>query len=112
MIWLSDRYGLHGDDGNEGDPQFDVYETFFTQEALNRFRLSPAEYDIVKANEDKAKKKKDEDQSKEEKDKSQSTSPASPKDREAKREDGNQLPKLEPITVDLNKMEDRMVRLT
>ncbi|MEY2608123.1 MAG: tricorn protease [Verrucomicrobiota bacterium] len=112
MIWLSDRYGLHGDDGNGGDPQFDVYETFFTQEALNRFRLSPAEYDIVKANEDKAKKKKDEDQSKEEKDKSQSTPPASPKDAEAKREDGNQLPKLEPITIDLNKIEDRIVRLT
>ena len=50
MIWLSDRYGLHGDDGNQGDPQLDVYETFFTQEALNRFRLSPAEYEMLKAN--------------------------------------------------------------
>ncbi|HEY0793959.1 MAG TPA: hypothetical protein VGD78_23050, partial [Chthoniobacterales bacterium] len=53
MIWLSDRYGLHGDDGNQGDPQLDVYQTFFSQKALNRFRLSPAEYEIVKANEDR-----------------------------------------------------------
>lgn len=100
MIWLSDRYGLHGDDGNEGDPQFDVYETFFTQEALNRFRLSPAEYEILKTNEDKAKKKKDEDKSKE------------AKGAEAIEEDENQPPKLEPITIDLNRIEDRTARLT
>ena len=100
MIWLSDRYGLHGDDGNEGDPQLDIYEAFFTQEALNRFHLSPAEYDIVKANQDRAKEKKDEDRTKVE------------KEREAKKEDENQAPKLESITVDLNRIEDRIVRLT
>jgi tricorn protease len=100
LIWLSDHYGLHGDDGNEGDPQFDVYETFFTQEALNRFRLSPPEYEILKANEDKANKKKEEAKSKEE------------KDAEAKRQEENQPPKLEPLTVDLHGNEDRTVRLT
>ena len=112
MIWLSDRYGLHGDDGNEGNPQFDVYETFFTQDALNRFRLSPAEYEILKANEDKAKKKKEEVKSKEEKENSQSTAQASPKETEASKEDENQPPKSEPITIDLNRIEDRTVRLT
>jgi tricorn protease len=112
MIWLSDRYGLHGDDGNEGDPQLDVYETFFTQDAINRFRLSPAEYEILKANEDRAKKKKEEDRNKEEKDKNQSSPKASPKSADTNQEDENQPPKLEPITVDLKGVEDRSVRLT
>ena len=110
MIWLSDRYGLHGDDGNEGDPQLDVYETFFTQEALKRFRLSPAEYEILKANEEKAKKKKEEEKSKEEKEKNQSSPEDSPKG--TKETDDNQPPKLEPVTVDLTGIEDRTVRLT
>ena len=100
MIWLSERYGLHGDDGNEGDPQYDVYETFFTQEALNRFRLSPAEYEILKANEAKAKKKKDEGKQQE------------VRETEAKEEDENQPATVEPITIDLNRIEDRTVRLT
>jgi tricorn protease len=112
MIWLSDRYGLHGDDGNEGNPQLDVYETFFTQDAINRFRLSPAEYEILKANEDRAKKKKEEEKNKEEKDKNQSSPKASPKNADANQEDENQPPKLEPITVDLKGIEDRSVRLT
>ena len=112
MIWLSDRYGLHGDDGNEGDPQFDVYETFFTQDALNRFRLSPAEYEILKANEDKAKKKREEEKSKEEKEKNQATAQASAKETETGKEDENQPPKLEPVKIDLNRIEDRTVRLT
>jgi tricorn protease len=112
MIWLSDRYGLHGDDGNEGDPQFDAYETFFTQETLNRFNLSPAEYEILKANEDKAKKKKEEEKSKEEKEKDQPTVQASPKETAASKEDENQPPKPEPIAIDLNRIEDRTARLT
>src|SRR5260370_25693782 len=112
MIWLSDRYGLHGDDGNEGDPQYDVYETFFTQDALNRFRLSPAEYEILKANEDKAKKKKEEEKSTEGKQKNPANAQASAKETETGKEDENQPPKLEPIKIDLNRIEDRTVRLT
>lgn len=100
MIWLSEKYGLHGDDGNEGDPQYDVYETFFTQEALNRFRLSPTDYEILKANEEKAEKKKDEDKNK------GATETAS------KEGDENQSPKINPVRIDLNRIENRTVRLT
>jgi hypothetical protein len=98
MIWLSDRYGSHGDDGNEGDPEYDVYETFFTKEALTRFRLSPAEYEVLKANEDKAKKKTEEDKSGETKGSVTSD------------QTGNQPPK--PVAMDLNRIEDRTARLT
>src|SRR5260221_7734799 len=111
MIWLSDRYGLHGDDGNEGDPQFDDYDTYLTQVALNGFRLSRAEYEILKANEDKAKKKKEEEKSKEEKEKNPENAQASAKETETGKEDENQPPKLEPIKIDLNRIEDRTVRL-
>jgi tricorn protease len=100
MIWFSEKYGLHGDDGNEGDPQYDVYESFFTQEAFNRFRLSQTEYEILKAAEEKAQKKKDEDKNK------GATKVASTP------EDENQPAKISPVTLDLNKIEYRTVRLT
>jgi tricorn protease len=100
MIWLSEKYGLHGDDGNEGDPQYDVYETFFTQEALNRFRLSPTEYEILKATEEKAQKKKDEDKNK------GITKEA------AQEKDENQTAKVSSVMIDLNGIESRTVRLT
>jgi tricorn protease len=100
MIWLSEKYGLHGDDGNEGDPQYDVYETFFTQEALNRFRLSATEYEILKANEEKAEKNKHED-------KNEGITETGVKER-----DENQSPKISPVTIDLNRIESRTVRLT
>jgi tricorn protease len=108
MIWLSNRYGLHGDDANFGDPQLDVFETFFTRDALIRFRLSPAEYEILKANEDQAKKKKEEEKNRDEKEKNQASPQPSPKGKE----DEDQPPKIEPITVDLNDIEDRTARLT
>jgi tricorn protease len=100
MIWLSEKYGLHGDDGNEGDPEYDVYETFFTQEALNRFRLSQTEYEILKAAEEKAQKKKDE-----EKNKGVTTAGTT-------EQDENQTAKISSLTIDLNKTENRTVRLT
>ena len=99
MIWLSEKYGLHGDDGNEGDPQYDVYETFFSQEALNRFRLSPTEYEILKANEQKA-KPKDEDKNK------------GGTGTETKEEDKNRPTKTSPVAIDLSGIEHRTVRLT
>ncbi|MBV9491322.1 MAG: PD40 domain-containing protein, partial [Verrucomicrobia bacterium] len=63
MIWLTDRYGLHGD-GAGRLPQVDVYEMFFTRDAFDRFRLSPAEFAVLKEKEDEAKKAKDKDKDK------------------------------------------------
>src|SRR5258708_30638817 len=96
--------------GNQVDQQPDIYKTCITQEELKRFRLSPAEYEIMKANEEKAKKKKDEEKSKDEREKNQSSPEASPKG--TKETDDNQPPKLEPVTVDVNGIEDRTIRLT
>ncbi len=58
MIWLSDKFGLHGDGGSAKSQQ-DIYEMFFTQEAYDRSKLSKAEYDILTESEAEEKKKKE-----------------------------------------------------
>src|SRR5215469_2783959 len=93
MIWWSDKYGLHGDGFPEKSQQ-DVYEMFFTQEAFDRSRLSKAEYDILKEAADEEKKKKE----------------AAEKNEENK-ETETKTPK-NPISLDLNNIEDRVTRLT
>ena len=59
MIWLSDRMGLHGNGGGSATQQ-DIFAMFFTQEAFDRFHLSPAEYALLKKQEDADQKAKDE----------------------------------------------------
>ncbi|MBV8587850.1 MAG: PD40 domain-containing protein, partial [Verrucomicrobia bacterium] len=58
MIWSTDEFGLRGT-GDGGESQVDLIEGFFTQQALDRYELSPAEFAIVKAREDEEKKKKE-----------------------------------------------------
>jgi tricorn protease len=99
MIWFTDRYGLHGD-AYGGATQRDVLEMFFTQEAYDRFNLSPAEYDILKAKEDEEKKKKEGTKEKAEGAKDQSSPTPEP------------TPKIEPVVIDLKDIEDRTARLT
>jgi tricorn protease len=94
MIWWSDKYGLHGN-GYSGNTQQDIYEMFFTQEAYDRSKLSKAEYDILTDSEAEQKKKKDAE-----------------KKEENKEADTNAPKKVEPITIDLNNIEDRIDRLT
>ena len=100
MIWANEKFGLHGD-GNGGRAQEDVFEMFFTQEAFDRFKLSPAEYDALKAREDEEKKKKETEKTKESKDQ-----PSPP---EQKKEEP---PAVEPVKIDLKDIEDRTARLT
>jgi tricorn protease len=99
MIWLSDRYGLHGY-GDSPRTQLDVYQMFFTQEAFDRSKLSQAEYDILKEREDDDKKKKDEEKKNAEK------AAPSPADK------GEKIEPAAPIAIDLNNIEDRTARLT
>ncbi len=96
MIWFSNRDGLHGDDGNGGNPQSDVYAMFFTQKAFDRFKLSKAEYDLVKKAEDDEKKRKDKDKT--------------PADKAADEDPLKKKP--EPVEFDPRNLEDRTARLT
>ena len=57
MMWFSNRDGLRAV-AQSGGAQYDVYAMFFTRKAWDRFRLSKAEYDLVKEAEEKAAKAK------------------------------------------------------
>jgi len=96
MYWATTRDGLVNTDG--GPASYDVYGLFFTREAYDRFRLSKADFALLKEMEDKAK----EDKAKEEKDK-----PKDPKAAEAKKDE----PKKE-ITIEFDGLDQRKARFT
>ena len=134
MIWENDKFGLHGTGADAGD-QMDVFEMFFTQEAFDRFKLSPAEYEALKAQEEEQKKKKEGEKSKEAKEQG-SPSPQPSKDSSVSANSSPQAgspspsaspslqagkpspspkegsEKVEPIKIDLTNIEDRQARLT
>ena len=95
MIWWSDKYGLHGDGGRRTSQQ-DIYEMFFTQEAYDRSKLSKAEYDILTESEGEEKKKKE----------------AAKKRKKQRSRERTRQKRSNPITIDLNNIEDRIDRLT
>ncbi|MEG9434309.1 S41 family peptidase [Terriglobus sp. ADX1] len=86
MTWISDKYGLHGS-GYDSDFNGDILETFFSQTAADRFRLSKSEYAVAKElDKDRPKTKPDTGEPK-----------------------GKPLP---TVSFDLNNLHDREVRLT
>src|SRR5258708_23001154 len=136
MTWEKEKYGHHGD-GSGGSGQLDVFEMFFTQEAFDRFKLSPAEYEAVKTREEEEKKKKEGEKSKETKEQaspspqpssspqasalaqaspSAQTSPiaqasASPHS-SASPQSKEEAAKVEPVKIDLANIEYQTARLT
>ena len=58
MFWFTDR---HGERQQSGWPsKYDVYASFLTQDAWDRFHLSEAEYELLKEKEEDDKKDEDE----------------------------------------------------
>jgi C-terminal processing protease CtpA/Prc len=91
VFWLTDR---HGERQQSGWPSMlDVYATFLTREAWDRYRLSEAELEQLKAKEKDEKKDDDED----------------PKADE-KKSDEIELP--DPVSFQLDGLRDRTVRMT
>lgn len=100
ILWYTDRDGLHATGSSNIHPS-DVYAMFLTQKAFDRFNLSKAEYEIVKKQEDDAKKAKEKDKK-----------PDDKKVDEKKADDKKDEEKKEPVEVDLKNLEDRFARLT
>ncbi|MGA1434482.1 MAG: S41 family peptidase, partial [Candidatus Kapaibacteriota bacterium] len=97
FIYSSDKAGFrsHGSWGAESD----VYGTFFTQEAFDRFKLSKDEFELLKMRE------KDEELSFDEQRKKDSL--------EKERKKGNVTIDIsEPITIDFDRLEERTIRFT
>jgi Tol biopolymer transport system component/C-terminal processing protease CtpA/Prc len=97
MLTYSSRDGMKNHASWGG--QVDAYATFFTQEALDRFKLSKEEFELLKEVEDEKKK----DEEKKEADKAKAG-------KEGK--GGDQAEQPEPVKIDLEHIEDRRVRLT
>jgi Tol biopolymer transport system component/C-terminal processing protease CtpA/Prc len=89
MVWRSDR---HGSRKQAGWPaQYDVYGSFFTREAWDRFRMTEAEFE---QHEKKEKETDDEGGAAD----------------DEHGDDGIKLP--DPVDLDLDRLEDRTVRLS
>ncbi len=103
MLWYSDRMGLHG---TGGAAQLDLFAMFFTQEAFDRFNLEKSEFALLKKQEEDKDDKKDGD-SKDDEKKDKVGDKKKGKDDD---EDTIKLP--EPVKVEREGLEDRVVRLT
>lgn len=92
VMWFSDRNGMrsHGSWGSQSD----AYAMFLTEEAYEKFKLTKAEFALLKESkeDEKKKEKSGEDESKKDKDK---------KDEE-----------VQPLKFDLDGAKNRVVRLT
>ena len=98
ILFESERYGMrsHASWGS----QMDVFLAFLTQDAYDRFRLSPEDYALLKELE-KKNKDRDKDKDKSEKDKDKSG------DKSEEKSDSAKL-----LEIEFDGLEDRIVRLT
>ncbi|MGK0184518.1 MAG: tricorn protease [Verrucomicrobiales bacterium] len=100
LVWMSNRNGMrsHGSWGS----QEDVYGTFLTQDAYDRFNLSKEEYALLKELKKEEKKKDKEDKPDDEK-----------KDGDKEEDDNEKVVEpVEPVAIEWAGLEDRTVRLT
>jgi len=96
LFWQTDRQGLRSQSNNGRET--DVYAAYLTRAAWDRYKLDEAAYDQLTA------KEKDGD-----KDKAKGS--AAVKDKSAKAD--KEAPKLaEPVTMDFERIEDRIARLS
>jgi tricorn protease len=92
MVWRSDR---HGSRQQAGWPaQYDVYGAFFTREAWDRFRMTEAEFE---QHEDKEADTEDDDNG---------------DGAAAEGDDRNGMVLPDPVELDLDRLDDRTVRLS
>jgi tricorn protease len=100
VLWYSDRMGLHG---TGGAAQQDMFEMFLTQESFDRFNLEKSEFAQLK--------KQEEDKEKKDEEKKDGDKKADDK-KKAKDEDEEAIKLPEPVKVEREGLEDRVVRLT
>ena len=95
MVYGSAREGTVNTDGSP--VEVDIYATFFTRAAYDRFRLSKAEFALLKEQEDKAKEEKDKAEKEKPKGKTAAVKPEEPK---------------KDLVFELDGVERRKIRLT
>ena len=103
VYYATDKYGLrsHGSWGGQND----VEAIFLNKDAYYKFTLNEEEYKAWKEAEDLAKKEKDQEKSEKEEGKSKKDPSKNSKEKEP-------VAEIKPITIDLEGLYDRKVRLT
>ena len=101
ILFISDRYGMraHASWGSQND----AFLVFLNQDAYDRYRLSEEDYALLKELEKKSEKK---DAAKDNKKVDMSKKDNDKKDEDTEKKD------VKPIVVELDGIEDRVVRLT
>jgi Tol biopolymer transport system component/C-terminal processing protease CtpA/Prc len=107
MLWFTDR---HGERQQAGHPsKFDVYASFLTQDAWDRFRLSEAEYELLKEKEKDEEKAEDEDEDENEEKKGKK---GKKDDEEEDEEKKDEIKLPDPVKIQVDGIEDRTRRMT
>jgi len=96
MMWFSSRDGMKNHASWGG--QMDIYATFFTQDAYEKYTLSKEDYEILKESEEEAKKGEDEKDDK--------------KKKGSKEKDDKKDEEVKPVVIELDGIEDRRSKLT
>ena len=102
MIWMSNRNGLKSY-ATSGSTEYDVYTMFFTQEGWDEYNLSEEQYKLKKAIEEAQSEQETVEENgvvKGNKDKKSRTVAYSKSD------------PIEPLSIDLDNIEDRIAKLT
>ena len=100
VIFGSNRYGMrsHASWGSQND----AFICFMNQDAYDKFKLSKEEYEILKKEEEKAKPKEDKkDDKKDSKDK-----------KDKKKDDKDKKEEAKAIDIELDRLDERIMRLT
>ncbi|MEK8033485.1 LpqB family beta-propeller domain-containing protein [Ideonella sp. DXS29W] len=106
MLWYSDRMGLHG---TGGAAQQDLFTMFFTQEAFDRFNLEKSEFALLKKQEEDNEKKDGDKKDEKKEDKAKADGAKKGKDG---KDDDDEIKLPEPVKIEREGLEDRVVRLT
>jgi Tol biopolymer transport system component/C-terminal processing protease CtpA/Prc len=108
IFWFTDR---HGERQQAGHPsKFDVYASFLTQDAWDRFRLSEAEYELLKEKQENGDKEKDEEKKENDEDTKGKKAKKDDESEDEKKKDEIELP--DPVDLQVEGIEDRTLRMT
>jgi C-terminal processing protease CtpA/Prc len=110
MVWFTDRWGTRMQAG--WPAELDMRLGFFTEKAWDRWHLSEVELEQLKAREEKEKEEKGKDDAAEKDADDDKKKGKKAKDEEAgeKEEEESSLP--DPVELDLENLEDRILRVT
>ncbi len=106
LLWYTDRHGARSHSNNAREQ--DVFAAFLTRKAWDRYKLDQGAFDQLLAKEKDSDKSKDKDKASASKDEEKDKDKA----KEKEKEKGAKVELPEPVPLELDFIEDRVVRLS